>query len=151
MANSPEHVHDGPRRLPGIATTALDEVMALSTLPPLTGADADAERLVLLVHRGVNWDVWGGARRARYWDALADRVRAATYAGPTASDWFQRVCAEITSQPRSAEDRHEVARLLATVDHRAVRGSLHRNATALTLRVRVLSEVLRAARSEENP
>lgn len=118
----------------------LDDLLSQSPLPPLTGPEGTAERLVLLVHRGVNWEVWGGARRVRYWDALTDRVRAATYAGPTLSEWWQNICAQISSAPKYPEDRADLATLIATHDQRAVLDALHRHAATLVLRVRVWSE-----------
>lgn len=130
--------------------TDLDSTLAASPLPPLHGADATAERLVLLVHRGVDWQVWGGARRARYWDALTERVRAATYAGPTLNHWWTRITADITSEARSPEDRLAAATALSSGHDRAVLNSLHRNAAALVLRVRVLSETARADREGQD-
>jgi hypothetical protein len=127
---------------------SLDDLLATSPLPPLTGPEGEAERLVLLVHRGVDWDVWGGTRRVRYWDALADRVRASTYAGPTVSEWWQDICVQITSAPQHPEDRADLAHLIATPNQRAVLNALHKHAATLVLRVRVLSETRRAARPE---
>lgn len=118
----------------------LDALLASSPLPPLDGPEAAAERLVLLIHRGVDWQVWGGARRVRYWDALTDRVRAATYAGPTLSEWWRTMCTQIASTPRTAPDRAATAALLAHPDQRAVLDALHRHADTLVLRVRVLIE-----------
>lgn len=129
----------------------LDDLLVLSPLPPLTGPVAVAERLVLLVHRGVDWEVWGGSRRVKYWDALADRVRAATYAGPTLSHWWQDVAAQITSAPRSVEDRAALAVLLATPDPRPVLVALAEHAPTLVLRVRVLAEYRRALYAEHSP
>lgn len=126
--------------------TVTDDLLACSPLPPLEGAQGTAERLVLLVHRGVDWDVWGGARRVRYWDALADRVRAATYAGPSLADWWQAVSAQISSAPQSAPERAEMAALLATAEPRAVLVVLRSHAPALVLRTRVLSEARSVAR-----
>jgi hypothetical protein len=121
----------------------LDDLLATSPLPPLDGPDAIAEKLVLLIHRGVDWDVWGGARRVKYWDALTDRVRAATYAGPTLSEWWQAICTQITSAPKYPEDRADIATLIAQPSQRDVLDSLQRHAATLVLRVRVYSETQR--------
>lgn len=118
----------------------IDTLLAASPLPALEGPEAAAERLVLLIHRGVDWQVWGGARRVRYWDALTDRVRAATYTGPTLSEWWRTVGTQISSTPRTAADRAATASLLAHPDQRAVLDALHRHADTLVLRVRVLIE-----------
>ena len=106
---------------------------------------------MLLVHRGVDWEVWGGARRVRYWDALTDRVRASTYAGPTLSEWWQDLCTQIVSSPKFPEDRADLAHLIATADQRAVLDALHKHAATLVLRVRVLAETRRAAHAESHP
>lgn len=134
-----------------VARPDLDTLLAESPLPPLTGPEGVAERLVLLVHRGVDWDVWGGARRVRYWDALTDRVRAATYAGPTLSQWWQEVCVQITSAPKYPEDRTDLAHLIADPAQREVLTALHRHAATLVLRVRVLSEARSATRATRLP
>lgn len=128
----------------------MDELFARSPLPALNGPEAVAEQLVLLVHRGVDWQVWGGARRVRYWDALTDRVRAATYAGPTLSEWWRTLCTQITSTPRSASDRERTAVLLAHPDQRAVLDALHRHADTLVLRVRVLIEHTRTETADDS-
>ena len=127
--------------------TVTDDLMAGGPLAPLEGPEGTAERLVLLVHRGVDWDVWGESRRGRYWDAFAERVRAATYAGPTLPDWWERLTVDISSRPRSAAERAETAALLAAPDQRLVLVALRRHANALTLRVRVLSEHRKAERA----
>jgi hypothetical protein len=121
--------------------------LAASPAPPVTGTEAIAERLVLLVHRGVDWDVWGGARRVRYWDALTDRIRAGTYAGPTLAHWWQSVSAKITSTPRNPADRADIAALLQSPDQRAVLTVLRDTPEALVLRVRVAVETHRETRA----
>lgn len=128
---------------------ALEALLAASPLPPLTGPESTAERLVLLVHRGVDWEVWGGARRSRYWDALTDRVRACTYAGPTLSQWWQEIAQQIGSAPHYPEDRADLARLLAEPDQRAVLTALHTHAATLVLRIRVLTETRRETRDPQ--
>jgi hypothetical protein len=129
-----------------MSTTAA-EYLAASPAPPLEGPAAAAERLVLLVHRGVDWNVWGGARRVRYWDALTDRVRAGTYAGPTLSHWWQSISTRISSVPRSAADRADLAALLEFPDQRAVLTALRSTADVLVLRVRVAVETNRENRT----
>lgn len=137
-------ISTSPNPTGAVPGSDLDELFAQSPLPALTGPEAAAERLVLLVHRGVDWQVWGGTRRVRYWDALTDRVRAATYAGPTLSEWWRTICTQITSTPRTASDRADTAMLLAHPDQRGVLDALHRHADTLVLRVRVLIEHNRA-------
>jgi len=127
-----------------------DKWLAESPLEPLTGAEGAAERLVLLLHHGVDFDIWGGARRVRYWDALSERVKAATYAGPTLSHWWGDACRQIVSSPRDHEAREEVATLLASGDAKAILNALRTHAEVLVLRTRVVSEYRRQARTGES-
>lgn len=117
-----------------------------SPLPSLEGAAAIAERLVLLIHYGVDFTIWGGARRVRYWEALAERVRAATYAGPLLPDWWASISTQIVSSPRDSGERIEMAGLLSSPDQREVMQVLRTQAQVLVLRVRVLSETRKAVR-----
>lgn len=98
-----------------------------------------AEQLVLLIHRGVDWSVWGGERRYRYWDALTDRVRAATYAGAGLHDWWEAMEKQIKSQPKNPEDRKLVTILLTQnkEDERLILGALRKHASTLVMRTRV--------------
>ena len=51
-------------------------------LPRLVGPAATAERLLLLLHYGIDWDSWVGRHRKSYWTHhLPNRVRVATYIG----------------------------------------------------------------------
>lgn len=98
-----------------------------------------AEQLVMLIHRGVDWSVWGGERRYRYWDALADRVRAATYAGSGLQDWWEAMEKQIKSQPKNNEDRQLVTTLLIQnkENERLILGALRKHASTLVMRTRV--------------
>lgn len=126
-----------------------DSWLAESPLEPLTGNEGFAERLVLLLHNGVDFEIWGGARRVRYWDALAERVKAATYAGPSLAHWWGDACRQIVSSPRDHAVREEVATLLAVENQRAVLGALRTHAEVLVLRARVVSEYRRQNRAGE--
>lgn len=122
---------------------------AASPLPALSGADAVAERLVLLAHYGADFDIWGGARRVRYWDALTEHVLAATFAGPTLADWWTAMSTGLPTAPRNAAERADLAGLLAGGQDRAVLTVLRRRPEALVLRVRVIAETRRANRATE--
>lgn len=116
------------------------DIIKSSPAPALDeGPEAIAERLVLLMHRGVDWSVWGGNRRYRYWDALTDRVRAATYAGATLQDWWEALEKQISSQQRMPEDRELVSNLLmqSATDQRLILGALRKHAGTLVMRIRV--------------
>jgi hypothetical protein len=122
--------------------------LTVSPLPALTGVEAVAERLVLLAHYGVDFTVWGGSRRGRYWDALAERVRAATYAGPDLHRWWADLGGQLPSAPRDAAERLELAQLLSGGQDRAVLQVLRDQAPVLVMRVRVVSETRKAAREQ---
>jgi hypothetical protein len=122
------------------------EILGTSPLPELAPEGQVAERLVLLVHRGVDWDVWGGPRAARYWDALAERVRAATYAGPTLDHWWQRIARDLASTPRSS-DRQDLAVALTSPNQEVVLQTLRDHAQVLVLRIRIAVDASRQAAS----
>jgi hypothetical protein len=115
---------------------------------PPDGADGVALRLVLLVHLGVDWEVWGGERRVRYWTALAERVRGATYGSRTLADWWEQVSTRLSSTPRSAAERAELAELLRGDNDRDTLAVLYRNAHTLALYCQVLADARRQARDQ---
>jgi hypothetical protein len=123
---------------------------AAVALPEISEAEQVAERLVLLAHYGADFDVWGGARRVRYWDAFAERVKAATYAGPGLTDWWSAISRSLPTSPRDAREREDVARLLAYSEARAVLKVLRARTDVTVLRVRVIAEHRRAAWKERN-
>lgn len=104
-----------------------------------------AEALIFLIHRGVDWSVWGGERRYRYWDALSDRVRAATYAGASVQDWWEAMEKQIVSQPKNPADRELIAFLLTQEpkNQRAILTALRKHASTLVMRIRVHIETSR--------
>jgi hypothetical protein len=117
---------------------------APGTFPP-PGAEGIALRLVLLVHLGVDWDVWG-PRRVRYWTALAERVRGATYRSRTLQDWWEQCASRLASTPRTADERAELAQLLRGGNDSEVLAVLYRNARTLVLYCQVLADHRRAGR-----
>lgn len=124
--------------------STLDDLTA-ADLVPLDGPDGIAERLVILLHRGVDWTVWGGTRRVRYWDALADYTRLATYAGPALADWWARASVRLSSDiPIDSDGRAELAGLL-TADPRPVLEALRHHTNMLVLRCRIVSDARRKA------
>jgi len=126
----------------------IDHILKISTLLPLPSLEAQlAERLIFLVHEGVNWDIWGGKRRMNYWEALTDRVRAATYAGPTLLHWWEQIAQSIESSPKSAEHRALVSQALIAENQKEVLKYLRYHATVLVMRVRVHIEFSREQES----
>lgn len=116
----------------------------MADLPELSAEESVAERLVLLAHYGADFTIWGEKRRVRYWDALAERVKAATFAGPRLADWWERMSHDLPTAPRNAAERADVAALLATPDGSVVVKILRKYADVLVLRVRVIAETRRA-------
>lgn len=118
----------------------IKSIIASSPAPPLSEPSlAHAELLVFALHEGVDWKVWGGVRRSRYWEALADRVRAGTYAGPSLHNWWESACYHLSSTPRDGEHRALTSELLfdPEVDQRRVLKHLREDASVLVLRIRV--------------
>lgn len=118
-----------------------------SPLPVLSGTALDAEKLVTLVHLGTDFTVWGGKRRMRYWDALTERVRAATYSGPTLVSWWGNISADLVSSPKNEQERLELAQLLGQGNDREVLKYLRNDGAVLVMRVRVISEMRKNARN----
>lgn len=127
---------------------------ATEGMPPLEGPAAAAERLLLLVHYGIDWsDGWVSRHRTTYWDRLfPDRVIAATYRAGSLRRWWREVACELQSHPRSAPERAELEQLLRT-EPGPVLEVLRFETEALLLRVRIVADAVRAARpprSQEN-
>ena len=127
---------------------------AAAGLPPLVGPAGVAERLLLLVHYGVDWqDGWVAARRHRgaYWDRiLPDRVIAATYRAPNLRRWWQEVASELESQPRNRAERDELEALLRA-GPAPVLEILRFEADALILRTRIVADAVRETRTARTP
>lgn len=117
-------------------------------MPPLEGAGGVAERLLLLIHYGVDWSSgWVGEYRANYWDRLLpDRIICATFRAPNLRRWWREVAAELESRPRSAAERDELE-LLLRADPEPVLEVLRLETEALLLRTRIVTEAVRAART----
>lgn len=116
-------------------------------MPPLTGPAGVAERLLLLVHYGIDWaDSWVTRHRATYWDQLLpDRVIVATYRAATLRRWWREVAAELGSAPRSPAERRELEQLLRA-DSAPVLEVLRLETEPLLLRVRIVADAVRDTR-----
>ncbi|WP_241032090.1 hypothetical protein [Rhodococcus pseudokoreensis] len=124
----------------------------LAGVPPLpTLADPAAqlaERLVLLLHYGIDWSEnnWVAARRGDYWDnSLPTRVRLATYNSINLHQWWTASAARLGSAPRTDEQRSELAMLL-TSEARPVLQVMRDQTTALTLLARIVADAVRPDR-----
>lgn len=126
---------------------------AAAGLPPLEGAAGTAERLLLLVHYGIDWqDGWVTRRRGAYWDRVfPDRVIAATYlASSSLRRWWRAVSAELGSRPRTAAERAELEQLLRA-DPAPVLEILRWETEALLLRTRIVANAVRSSRRPAPP
>ena len=119
-------------------------------LPAAGWAEDIAERLVLVAHYGADFSVWSGSRRSRYWDALTERVKAATYAGPGLEDWWRHMSTDLPTAPRNPREREALARLIGAQPVRDVLRVLRGYPEVLVLRVRVIAEARRAANPRHN-
>jgi hypothetical protein len=131
------------------AGTPTDRWLAATTqMPALHGPAGTAERLLLLIHYGIDWSQgWVGRRRTTYWDrVLPDRVIAATYRAGSLRRWWRDVADELQSQPRNASEREELERLLRS-DPSPVLEVLRFETEALLLRVRIVADAVRATRT----
>jgi hypothetical protein len=134
----------------GPAPTPTDQWLAAAAdMPPLTGPAGTAERLLLLIHYGIDWqDGWVTRHRKTYWDQLfSDRVIAATYRAGSLRRWWSDVAGELGSQPRNVAERLELEQLLRT-DSQPVLEVLRLETEALLLRIRIIAEAVREARKE---
>ncbi|MDV6305741.1 hypothetical protein R3P93_24570, partial [Rhodococcus cerastii] len=120
-------------------------------LPALSDpAAVVAERLMLLLHYGVDWSDgnWVAARRGDYWDnLLPTRIRLATYNSVNLHQWWTASAARLGSAPRTDEQRGELA-ILLTSEPRPVLQVMRDQTSALTLRTRIVADAVRAACTE---
>lgn len=132
---------------PGAPT---DGWLSAAALPPLEGPYGTAERLLLLLHYGTDWqNGWLRAPRHRgaYWERiLPDRVLAAAYRAPTLRRWWQDAASELESAPRTAAERAELERLLRA-DAMPVLDILRQETDPLILRTRITADAVREARA----
>lgn len=116
-------------------------------MPPLTGPAATAERLLLLLHYGIDWDTsWVANHRAKYWDQhLPNKVLVATYLTNELRSWWTMVAGDLNSAPRNAEERAELANLLEDSSAPVLK-LLREQTDALILRTRIVADAVRAIR-----
>lgn len=122
--------------------------LRVARLEPLTGAAGTAEALLLLLHYSIDWDGWVGSYRSSYWDGLlTDRVLVAAHRSATLTAWWSDVAAELGAAPRTQAQRRELAGLL-TEETVPVLTVMRSSVEALLVRVRLVSEAVRADRDE---
>lgn len=115
-------------------------------MPPLDGPAGTAERLLLLVHYGIDWESgWVSQYRKTYWsNLLPDRVIVATYRAGSLRRWWRDVADDVGSSPRNAAERAELEHLLRADEPLKVLEVLRYETEALLLRTRIVTEAVRA-------
>jgi hypothetical protein len=142
-----------PAGPPGDAAPTAQWLAAAAGLPPLEGAADVAERLLLLLHYGINWqDGWVTRHRGAYWaGVLPDRVIAAAYLEQAnLRRWWRAAAQELGSQPRTAAERAELEQLLRA-DPAPVLEVLRAETEPLLLRTRIVADAVRTARRPAQP
>lgn len=123
--------------------------LAAAQLEGLEGPSGVAERLLLLIHYGIDWKSgWVSAYRDRYWDSLLpDRAWCATFQASTLRRWWRDVAQDLGSAPRSRAERAELEELLRH-DARPVLEIMRNETEALLLRTRIVADAVRSQREE---
>lgn len=130
-----------------ISTPTSRWLAAADHMPALDGPAGTAERLLLLIHYGIDWqNGWVARYRSTYWDRLLpDRVIVATYRAGSLRRWWRDVAGELQSQPRSPSERAELEQLLRC-DSAPVLEVLRCETEALLLRTRIVADAVRHTR-----
>ena len=115
-------------------------------LPAVDGPADTAERLLLLLHYGIDWEnSWVADPRYRktYWDELLPaRVRRAAYRASTLDQWWSGVSTWLDAPaPRQRDRRLELARLLREPSMPVI-AELRERLPARVLRVRIIAEAV---------
>ena len=130
-------------------TWPTDEWLATcgEAMPPLAGPAGVAERLLLLIHYGIDWQGWVSRYRGIYWESIfPDRIICATYRTANLRRWWHDVSDNLDSHPRNSRERSELEQLLRA-DPLPVLEVLRDETPALLLRTRIVTEHVRADHS----
>lgn len=127
------------------ALTPTQAWRATVDLPEVEGPTETAERLLLLLHYGIDWETsWIADPKYRktYWDEqLPGRVRRAAYRADTLDRWWSDVSGQLGAAPRQRDRRIELATLLREPPLPVI-AVLRDSLPALLLRVRIIAEAV---------
>lgn len=107
---------------------------------------AMAVDLVLILHRGMNWDTWG-TKRLAYWDILQEAVAESAYV-PTLAAWLNSICGrmDIRAAGRNSADRARLEVILNSGQDAALLRVLRTETQFIILAARVAVESQKEAR-----
>ena len=125
---------------------------AAPELPPLPGTAHDtAERLLLLLHYGIDWESgWVGARRERYWSITfrSGSGSRRTAVAPISTDGGQSQPRHWTRRPATPPSGSKSAHCLREPP-RPVLVALRESTTALVLRTQIITSLYRDSRAQD--
>ncbi len=130
--------------------TPTDDWLAAAPMPALSGPEGTAERLLLLIHYGLDWsNGWIGKYRIKYWDnILPDRLIAATFRHDSLRGWWREVAVELESSPVTSAQRQELEALLRE-PALPVLDVIRHQCEAVILRTRITTESVRTAKQQK--
>jgi len=119
-------------------------------MPPEEGPAGTAERILLLLHYGIDWtDGWVSRYRKTYWQhILPERVISATYGSENLRQFWQLISTELGWTYRNMAELTELERLLRA-DSIPVLETLQTQCYPLLLRTRLVARAVAAARAEQ--
>lgn len=102
--------------------------------------------LLMILHRSMDWDVWG-SKRLKYWDVFQENVAAAAYTNSLAK-WLDRFCQRmsVTTPGRNDGDRDALNAILNSGHDKALLKVLRDETQLLVLSVRVAQQEKKEAR-----
>ena len=96
--------------------------------------------LLAIMHRSMDWDVWG-SKRLKYWDVFQENVAAAAYTNSLAK-WLDRFCnrMSVTTPGRNDADRTALNAILNGGQDKLMLKCLREETQLVVLAVRVAQQ-----------
>lgn len=106
-----------------------------------------ATDMVLILHRSMDWDIWG-KKRLKYWDTYQEAVAACAYTNSLAA-WLNSVCLQmsIVTPGRNDTDRAHLEGILNSNQDDRLLDCLRFETVRVFLAARVAIEQTKEARS----